>query len=108
MQSMTQLELADIYHQVNCVIIPSQWVETGPLVFHEAIECGCDVITTDFGGQEELAGVYHENASTFKHRDKENLYQLLSEYKPSSASGRKPFSLEEHFGCLLENLAIAG
>ncbi len=54
----TQLELLDIYRQVHCVIIPSEWFEIGPLVFHEAISAQCNIIASDIGGCAELGNYY--------------------------------------------------
>ena len=60
-----QEEIATIMQQVHCTIIPSQCVEIGPLVFHEAIASGSDVITSNIGGCKELAVVYKNKTTLF-------------------------------------------
>jgi hypothetical protein len=80
------------------VIIPSEWVETGPLVFHEAVTCGCDIITSDIGGQKELAELYKGKSYLFKMGDKVSLKNVITGYKRGSAKETYvPMSIEEHY-----------
>jgi glycosyltransferase involved in cell wall biosynthesis len=58
-------EIIEILQEVHCVIIPSEWVEIGPLVLHEAIASGANIIASDIGGTKELANYYGEGCTTF-------------------------------------------
>jgi glycosyltransferase involved in cell wall biosynthesis len=105
MPSMDQRALADIYRASHCVIIPSEWIETGPLVFHEAVACGCDIITSDIGGQGELAAVYRDNAFSFRSGNATSLYKMIYDYSPAGkASPYLPMSEQEHFTALTEKI----
>ncbi len=67
-QILGMLNLEEIrkrLHRAHCVLVPSEWVEIGPLVLHEALACGANVITTDIGGCAELAAYYGEACQTF-------------------------------------------
>lgn len=82
--NLSQAELAEVYREAHCLIIPSTWVETGPMVFHEAVACGCNIISTDIGGQGELAGFYHELSDTFTANNIAMLSHCIDsfQYKP--------------------------
>lgn len=84
--NLSQIELAEVYREAHCLIIPSTWVETGPMVFHEAIACGCNIISTDIGGQGELAGFYSEVSETFQANNMSMLSHSINtfRYKPVS------------------------
>ena len=98
LDSLSQTELANVYRNTHCVIIPSQGVETGPLILHEAIACGCDIITTDFGGQGELATFYADKAHVFQKDSEEDLCNTIKNYIPKyNASVNSPLSVYEHF-----------
>lgn len=64
--TQTREELASHMKQAHCVLIPSECVEIGPLVFHEAIASGGNVIASDMGGCAELARIYSEAATPFQ------------------------------------------
>jgi glycosyltransferase involved in cell wall biosynthesis len=66
-------EIKAILSGAHCVIIPSEWVETGPLVFHEAVACGCNVIATNLGGTRELAEYFGNGCTLFNFRDEADL-----------------------------------
>lgn len=107
--SLPQHELADFYRRVHCVIIPSRWVETGPLVMHEAIACGCDVISSNLGGQAELAALYAGKSHVFNLQQEDSLYRLLLNYQAAdSVPVPMPWSAAEHFDAVTEAMAIAG
>lgn len=58
----------DVFDRVDCIVVPSIWVENSPLVIHEALQARVPVITADAGGMAEY--VHHEvNGLLFKHRD---------------------------------------
>ena len=62
----------DVFNHVDCIVVPSIWVENSPLVIHEALQMRIPVITADAGGMAEY--VHHEkNGLLFKHRDIINL-----------------------------------
>ena len=57
----------DVFNHVDCIVVPSIWVENSPLVIHEALQVRVPVITADVGGMAEY--VHHEqNGLLFKHR----------------------------------------
>lgn len=106
--TLSHQQLAIQYRKTHCVIIPSKWVETGPMVFHEAIACGCDIISSDIGGQGELVNVYRNKAFPFNSGKAESLYQVIVNYKPSGKGKLyEPMSWNEHFQNLTERLNIA-
>lgn len=61
----SQSEIKEILLESHCIIIPSEWVEIGPLVFHEGIVSGCNIIASDLGGNKELADYYKTGCTTF-------------------------------------------
>jgi glycosyltransferase involved in cell wall biosynthesis len=65
-----------VFAQVDCIVVPSIWVENSPLVIHEAQACRIPVITANAGGMAEY--VRHlENGLLFEHRSAESLGQQL-------------------------------
>lgn len=81
-----QNEIASIMQQAHCTIIPSEWVEIGPLVFHEAISCGCNVIASDIGGCKELADVYPRKSSLFRAGNTQSLTKAILNFKFSNVA----------------------
>jgi glycosyltransferase involved in cell wall biosynthesis len=66
----------DVFNHVDCIVVPSIWVENSPLVIHEALQVRLPVITADAGGMAEY--VQHEkNGLLFKHRDIQSLAQQM-------------------------------
>lgn len=103
---LSQKELAEIYVQVNCVIIPSEWYEIGPLVFHEAIASGCNVIASDIGGCKELAEVYGFRSTLFKAGDSTSLCTKIMEQLEFNVKKNKAIevlSFEEHFNSIMKD-----
>lgn len=72
--------LARIYTQVHALIIPSEWVEIGPLVFHEAVASGANVIASSIGGTGELAQYYSGVSQLFPMGDTRALSQAIGNY----------------------------
>lgn len=72
-----QEEIASIMKQVHCTIVPSEWIEIGPLVFHEAVASGCDVIASDMGGCKELAEIYKLKSNLFKAGNSSDLLEKI-------------------------------
>lgn len=67
----------DVFSKVDCIVVPSIWVENSPLVIHEAQSCKVPVITADFGGMKEY--VQHQiNGLLFEHR---NITSLAAQMK---------------------------
>jgi glycosyltransferase involved in cell wall biosynthesis len=60
--------LADeVFSRVDCIVVPSIWMENSPLVIHEAQACYVPVITSNAGGMAEY--VQHQvNGLLFEHR----------------------------------------
>ena len=86
--------LAGIMKESHCVIIPSEWIEIGPLVFHEAIAAGCDVIASDLGGCAELASVYPSKTSLFPAGNPGALAECIDHFSYSGLS--LPVNLQEN------------
>lgn len=82
----SQQELSRVMKKVHCTIIPSEWVEIGPLVFHEAIAAGSDVIASGIGGCKELAGLYYKKAGLFEPGNSAALSGSILNFKYSSIS----------------------
>ena len=105
--TMPQEELVDLYRKTDCVIIPSTGVETGPMVYHEAIACGCDIITSNVGGQLELSMLYKDKSFVFENKNDESLTNIIKRYTPGrKASVKYPMSFSEHFEYLTKELSL--
>jgi glycosyltransferase involved in cell wall biosynthesis/MoaA/NifB/PqqE/SkfB family radical SAM enzyme len=61
-----------VFNHVDCIVVPSIWMENSPLVIHEAQQVRVPVITSSAGGMGEFVkdGV---NGLTFTHRDPSSL-----------------------------------
>lgn len=67
---------SEVFGRVDCIVVPSIWMENSPLVIHEAQSCGIPVITADAGGMSEY--VQHQvNGLLFKHRSVESLAEQM-------------------------------
>ena len=77
MGAYVNLNLAnEVFSRVDCIVVPSIWMENSPLVIHEAQACGIPVITADAGGMAEY--VEHQvNGLLFKHRSIEDLEEQM-------------------------------
>ena len=65
-----------VFSNIDCIVVPSIWVENSPLVIHEAQECKIPVITADFGGMAEY--VHHQvNGLLFHHRNADSLFEQM-------------------------------
>lgn len=66
----------DVFNKLDCIIVPSIWMENSPLVIHEALQMRVPIITADAGGMAEY--VKHEvNGLLFKHREIKNLSEQM-------------------------------
>ncbi|MDR5617829.1 glycosyltransferase, partial [Arsenophonus sp.] len=65
-----------VFNHVDCIVVPSIWVENSPLVIHEALQARIPVITANIGGMSEY--VHHEiNGLLFKHRNEKSLSEQM-------------------------------
>ena len=65
-----------VLNRVDCIVVPSVWMENSPLVIHEAQQARVPVITADAGGMGEFVkdGI---NGLTFSHRDANSLADAM-------------------------------
>ncbi len=69
--------LADeVFSQIDCIVVPSIWMENSPLVIHEAQACHIPVITANAGGMAEYVR-HKENGLLFQHRDVQSLSEQM-------------------------------
>ncbi len=68
--------VTEVFNQVDCIVVPSIWMENSPLVIHEAQQARVPVITASAGGMGEFVqdGV---NGLTFSHRDASSLAEAM-------------------------------
>ena len=83
---MDQQNIAELMKEIHCTIIPSEWIEIGPLVFHEAIAGGSDVLASDLGGCRELGEMYAAKTKLFPAGNERDLRQKILEFKYSGVS----------------------
>ncbi len=96
-----QNEIASIMQQSHCTLIPSECVEIGPLVFYEAISCGCNVIASDIGGCKELADVYPRKSSLFRAGNTQSLTKSILNFKFSNVA-YKAISQNENYNKVMQ------
>ncbi|KYF90181.1 radical SAM protein [Sorangium cellulosum] len=78
----------DVFDRVDCVVVPSIWVENSPLVIHEALEARVPVITANAGGMAEY--VHHEvNGLLFEHRDPASMARQMQRLADDPALARR-------------------
>jgi glycosyltransferase involved in cell wall biosynthesis/MoaA/NifB/PqqE/SkfB family radical SAM enzyme len=66
----------EVFSKVDCIVVPSIWMENSPLVIHEAQACHIPVITARAGGMQEY--VEHGiNGLLFEHRKPDSLAQQM-------------------------------
>lgn len=86
MGARQQEDIADLMKNAHCVIIPSEWVEIGPLIFHEAIAAGADVIASDIVGCSELAKLYQQKSHVFETGNIGSLVNQIIDFRFSGQS----------------------
>lgn len=64
----------------HVIIIPSEWIEIGPLVFHEAIARGLHVIASDIGGTRELSEFYGAGCTIFETGNATSLKNAMEKF----------------------------
>ncbi|HTN89852.1 MAG TPA: glycosyltransferase [Sorangium sp.] len=78
----------DVFDRVDCIVVPSIWVENSPLVIHEALEARVPVITANAGGMAEY--VHHEvNGLLFEHRDSASMARQMQRLADDPALARR-------------------
>ncbi|XXY48867.1 glycosyltransferase [Sorangium sp. So ce269] len=78
----------DVFDRVDCIVVPSIWVENSPLVIHEALEARVPVITAKAGGMAEY--VHHEvNGLLFEHRDPASMARQMQRLADDPALARR-------------------
>jgi glycosyltransferase involved in cell wall biosynthesis len=97
----TPQEMKIIVSNAHCMIIPSECVEIGPLVFHEAIACQTNVLVSDIGGTKELAQYYGGGCQTFQMGNFIDLKEKILHFRYQSIH-HKVCSQEEHYNLLLK------
>ena len=102
---LPQEKIAGLMQQAHCAIIPSEWVEIGPLVFHEAIAAGCDVITTNIGGCRELADRYSKKSQLYEPGNVDQLAKLITDFK-YSGSKETPVTQTQHYQKVLQSYQV--
>lgn len=92
-------DLAALMRGVDCMLIPSEWIETGPLVFHEAIAAGCEVIASNIGGNKILHQKYSSNSWLFNAGEYKDLADKIEQVttEPSRNVHYKVKDSSEHF-----------
>jgi len=68
--------IKDVFNHVDCIVVPSIWMENSPLVIHEALQSRVAVITADVGGMAEYIE-HNKNGLLFKHRNIESLHEQM-------------------------------
>jgi glycosyltransferase involved in cell wall biosynthesis len=76
----SQEQLAVIIKAVHCVIIPSECVEIGPLIYLEAIASGANVIAANIGGCREFALLYPVPSNLFEAGNKNKLALVIKNF----------------------------
>lgn len=98
--AVTHENVAGYMKKVHCTIIPSEWVEIGPLVFHEAIAAGSDVIASDIGGCGELANTYRGKSSCFEAGNELSLKKSIQTFKYSGVQLKVATDLQNYSSVL--------
>lgn len=73
-------ELEGYYQQIHALVVPSEWIEIGPIVVHEAVAVGTQVIASDIGGTRELAQYYPEVCRLFPVGNASSLSQVIANF----------------------------
>lgn len=66
----------EIFSRVDCIVVPSIWMENSPLVIHEAQACRIPVITANAGGMAEYVA-HQVNGLLFEHRSASSLHEWM-------------------------------
>lgn len=94
--------MKQVLQTAACLIIPSEWVEIGPLVLHEAIACGANVLATNIGGTKELAEFYGQGCQTFEMGNLADLQNKILQFSYQPIA-HKVQSQVAHYQQVVEN-----
>lgn len=72
-----QSMIPNLLDQIHFLVVPSECVEIGPLVIHEAMARGVNVISSNIGGGKELCELYQRGCTTFNVGDISDLVKVL-------------------------------
>ncbi len=78
----------EVFNHVDCLVVPSIWVENSPLVIHEAQQARLPVITSNTGGMAEYVR-HGYNGLLFEHRNPVDLAKRMQELVDNSSLCRK-------------------
>lgn len=104
----TQNDIASLMRLTHCIIIPSEWIEIGPLVFHEAIAAGSDVLASNMGGCKELAEFYSLKSNLFEAGNHVDLSKKITEFKYSGKELKVASSNINYHGVLKSYIQLTG
>jgi glycosyltransferase involved in cell wall biosynthesis len=93
---LSQENLICLYRKVHCVIIPSECFEIGPLMFHEAMASGCNVISSDIGGCRELGEYYQNEDLFFETGNASSLRAQIEKFRYKYSSRRTSLTIDAH------------
>jgi glycosyltransferase involved in cell wall biosynthesis len=65
-----------VFAEIDCLVVPSIWMENSPLVIHEAQQSKIPVITASAGGMKEFVA-HKVNGLLFEHRDINSLREQM-------------------------------
>jgi glycosyltransferase involved in cell wall biosynthesis len=88
-------ELISFLDSTDFLIVPSQTVETGPLVIHEALSRGCNVLGSNIGGIKELCTYY--NQQVFEFNNPEDLKEKIQNSNYVKIKDFEVFNNDKHF-----------
>lgn len=103
--TMDAAPLAERMAQAHCAVIPTEWVETGPLVFHEAVAAGANVIASNIGGCAALAAFYGEGCTTFEMGNVADLRSKIAQFR-YQPSPKKVMDHSEHYAQVVEQYRL--
>lgn len=66
----------EVFAKIDCLVVPSIWMENSPLVIHEAQAAKIPIITADVGGMKEFVN-HKKNGLLFEHRNRESLTKQM-------------------------------
>ncbi|RMF29453.1 MAG: glycosyltransferase, partial [Bacteroidetes bacterium] len=95
-------EIRQLLHRAHCVVVPSEWVEIGPLVIHEGLACGANILASDIGGNAELCSHYGAGCRTFPPGDVQALRRCIEAFRYEPVRPRVR-TQSEHYTRLLEH-----
>lgn len=93
--------LVDLYSRIHALIAPSECLEIGPLVVHEAVACGANIIASDRGGTRELAQHYASVSQMFPMGDAAALQACILDFRYQSKN-LNVITQAEHYAQIID------